>query len=148
MEPDVEGGVVGNESARESATRVVPDPRPQVVEHGGEMRISGSRCRACGYPTAAVLQRCPECAGGCEPSEFGPGATVFAATVLRVPVPGRTPPYALAYVDLDDGPRILAHVDGTDTALAPGDRVVVIGLTAEGDPLVTSNDSTNEEGVV
>jgi uncharacterized OB-fold protein len=31
--------------------------------------------------------------------------------VVRIPVPGRTPPYALAYVDLDDGPRVLAHAD-------------------------------------
>jgi hypothetical protein len=62
---------------------------------------------------------------------------VFAATVLRVPVPGRTPPYGLAYTDLDDGPRILAHVDPPDRALSPGTRVRLIGTTPEGDPLVT-----------
>jgi uncharacterized OB-fold protein len=68
---------------------------------------------------------------------FGPGGTVFSATVLRVPVPGRTPPYGLAYVDVDDGPRLLAHVRGhDDAALAPNDRVVLVGTTDQGDPLV------------
>ena len=44
-------------------------------------------------------------------AEFGPDGTVWSATVVRIPVPGRMPPYALAYVDLDDGPRVLAHAD-------------------------------------
>jgi uncharacterized OB-fold protein len=63
---------------------------------------------------------------------------------VRVPVPGRTPPYGLAYVDLDDGPRLLAHVhqpddDGADTArLAPGTRVSLIGATDVGDVLVAA----------
>ena len=135
---------MGNESTRGSTVPVAPDPRPRVVETDGANRISGSRCTECGYPVASVLERCPLCAASCERAEFGPGATVFAATVLRVPVPGRTPPYALAYVDLDDGPRILAHVEGTEAALVPGDRVVVIGLTAEGDPLVTPDATTDE----
>lgn len=135
---------MGNESTRGSATPVAPDPRPTVVEIDGTSRISGSRCSACGYPNPSALERCPLCAAQCALTEFGPGATVFAATVLRVPVPGRTPPYALAYVDLDDGPRILAHVEGTDTALVPGDRVRVIGVTAQGDPLVAPDSSINE----
>lgn len=84
-----------------------------------------------------VIERCPVCGGTCDLAEFGPGGAVFAATVLRVPVPGRTPPYSLAYVDLDDGPRILAHGNRTDAALQPHDRVQLIGTTPEGDPLVT-----------
>jgi uncharacterized OB-fold protein len=139
-----EGGVVGEESTRGSATPGAVDPRPRVVDAGGTAVVVGSRCRACGYPTASELRRCPECAGECEPVEFGPLATVFAATVLRVPVPGRTPPYALAYIDLDDGPRILAHVEGTDNALIPGDRVRVVGVTAQGDPLVAPDSSVKE----
>lgn len=69
---------------------------------------------------------------------------MFAATVLRVPVPGREPPYALAYIDLDDGPRILAHVDDTTEALAPGRRVLVAGSTPQGDPLVMADPNTEE----
>lgn len=116
-----------------------PDPRPVVLRSDdGAYRVSGSRCTSCGYPMADAIERCPVCRGECTPAEFGPGATVFAATVLRVPVPGRTPPYALAYLDLDEGPRILAHVDRTDAALAPKSRVMLAGTTDDGDPLVTS----------
>lgn len=122
-----------------AATVVGPDPRPVVIldRADGTARLAGARCDSCGYPVGENLERCPICGGPCSPAAFGPGATVFAATVLRVPVPGRTPPYGLAYVDLDDGPRILAHADVTDAALVPGSRVHLIGTTADGDPCVT-----------
>ena len=61
---------------------------------------------------------------------------MFSSTVLRIPVPGRTPPLTLAYVDVDNGPRILAHVDGPDETLAPGSRVVLAGWNEHGDPVV------------
>jgi len=70
------------------------------------------------------------------PAVFGPGATVFSSTVLRIPVPDRTPPFTLAYVDVDDGPRILAHVDGPDEVLVPGSEVVLSGWSEHGDPVV------------
>lgn len=64
---------------------------------------------------------------------------------MRVPVPGRTPPYGLAYVDLDEGPRVLAHVDSDGDAerLPPGTCVRVCGTTADGDVLVTSSVSAS-----
>jgi len=124
-------------TAVQNAAVVGPDPRPVVQERPGhEFGLLGSRCTACGYPLAEVLERCPVCGGACAPVSFGPAAVVFAATVLRVAVPGRTPPYGLAYVDLVDGPRILAHVRRTDVALAPGDIVHLAGTTDDGDPLV------------
>jgi uncharacterized OB-fold protein len=53
-----------------------------------------------------------------------------------VPVPDRKPPYVLAYVDLDDGPRVLAHVsDPAELAqrVAVGTRVVLTESTVQGD---------------
>jgi uncharacterized OB-fold protein len=50
-----------------------------------------------------------------------------------VPLPGRIPPYALAYVDLDDGPRVLAHLDGEPRRLPAGARVGLSGLSVDGD---------------
>lgn len=64
---------------------------------------------------------------------------MFSSTVLRIPVPGRTPPFTLAYVDVDDGPRILAHVDGPDEALVPESRVALSGWTELGDPVVAES---------
>ncbi|MCW2697454.1 MAG: hypothetical protein JWR62_2539 [Modestobacter sp.] len=105
-----------------SQTTAVPagtDPRPRVVVRGDDAVVAGVRCTECGHPVAFVRPRCPACRGPVEPAEFGPAGTAWSSTVVRIPVPGREPPYALAYLDLDDGPRVLAHL--------PGDRAVPVG---------------------
>ncbi|CND73438.1 Predicted nucleic-acid-binding protein containing a Zn-ribbon [Mycobacterium tuberculosis] len=59
--------------------------------------------------------------------------------MVRIPIADRTPPYALAYVDLDDGPRILAHLAGEwPEGRAPtiGCRVRLTEPSAAGDPRV------------
>jgi uncharacterized OB-fold protein len=117
-----------------------PDPRPRVVARpeGGGL-VEGRRCTACGEVAAFAWPACPACGGPVEPARFGPEGTVWSATVVRIPVPGRTPPYGLAYVDLDGGPRVLAHTGGpvpigARVRLVPGEgddgddvRVEVIG---------------------
>jgi uncharacterized protein len=113
-----------------------PDPRPTVVEHDGAHAIEGWRCTECSHPTLWSPPRCPVCGGHPEATTFGRGGAVWSSTVVRVAVPGRTPPYGLAYVDLDDGPRVLAHVDaGVDATerLTPGTRVRLTGATPDGD---------------
>ena len=116
----------------------VPDPRPSAdPEHPNTVR--GSRCGACGYAAWWASPRCPVCASTSEPARFGPRGTVWSSTVVRVPVPGRTPPYAVAYVDLENGPRLLAHVrqpPGDVDRVAPGTPVELVGTTDAGDPLV------------
>jgi len=100
----------------------VADPRPRiVVAPDGTGRVAGVRCQACAEPVAYPWPACPECGGPVVAAEFGPDGVVWSATVVRIPVADRTPPYALAYVDLDDGPRVLAHLD--DVAPAVGARV-------------------------
>jgi uncharacterized OB-fold protein len=62
---------------------------------------------------------------------------VWSSTVVRVPVQGRTIPYSIAYVDLDEGPRVLAHVaSGAVEALLIGARVELDGMNERGDVLV------------
>ncbi len=110
------------------------DPRPDAAPQG----LRGGRCTQCGYPMLYTPPLCPACGGSpVEPAVFGPGATVWSSTVLRVRVADRKPPAVLAYVDFDDGPRALAHVGGTDNqALPPGTRVRLLGRNDRGDPLV------------
>lgn len=62
---------------------------------------------------------------------------MWSATVVRIPVPGREPPYALAYLDLDDGPRVLAHLPGTEA--------VPVGTRLRLAPTGTGGDLTAEE---
>lgn len=94
--------------------------------------VSGVRCTECDLPVAFQRPRCPACRGAVRPAEFGPEGTVWSATVVRIPVPGRTPPYGLAYVDLDDGPRVLAHL-GTADAPDVGARVRLVDAAPDPD---------------
>jgi uncharacterized protein len=112
----------------------VADPRPRVERSQDGWMLVGGRCASCDYPLAATARRCPACrADAVEPARFGPEGAVWSATVVRVDAAGRTAPYALVYVDLDDGPRILAHAD---RAPSIGARVRLAGATVDGDPLV------------
>lgn len=113
------------------------DPRPRVVAGPRGAVVAGIRCTGCGHPTAVARPRCPACRGPVEPAEFGPEGTVWSATVVRIPVPGREPPYALAYLDLDDGPRVLAHL--------PGGEAVPVGARLRLLPSGPGGDLTAEE---
>jgi hypothetical protein len=72
------------------------------------------------------------CGGPVAPAYFGPLGTVWSDTTVHVPVPGRVPPYRLAYVDLDDGPRIVADL-ATGAVLSTTGRVRLTGATKGGD---------------
>lgn len=115
------------------------DPRPRVVPGDGGWVLAGFVCEECGYRLALRRPWCPVCRGPLSQQRYGPGGTVWAGTVIRVPVADREPPIAIAYVDLDEGPRVLFHVElpapeaGPAT---PGSRVEVAGVTERGDPLV------------
>ncbi len=109
-----------------------PDPRPPVVIDGDVVTLLTSSCDACGYVAAGELPACPVCGAGVSPASGGPGGAVWASTVVRIPVPGREPPYGLAYVDLENGPRVLAHTPG-DAGLPVGSRVELGPLSADGD---------------
>jgi uncharacterized protein len=73
---------------------------------------------------------CSRCLGPVASDRFGPGGVVWSSTVVRIAVPGRTPPYTLAYVDLTDGPRVLAEVLGVTERVKVG-TVVTLGPQSE-----------------
>jgi uncharacterized OB-fold protein len=77
--------------------------RPQLSGNG----VEGSRCSACQYAVAPPTPRCPACGEPSVSVAFGVVGTVWGSTVVHIPVGDRPPPFGLAYVDLDDGPRVL-----------------------------------------
>jgi uncharacterized protein len=111
-----------------------PDPRPRV--QAAHRTIEGQSCPSCQWTTFGTVGRCAVCGSTLEASTFGPDGTLWSSTVVRVPVPGRTPPYAVGYVDLDAGPRVLCHLTTTDDRPPVGARVAICGSTADGDVLV------------
>lgn len=93
-----------------TGVRAFPDPRPRTrVGDDGLTCLVGWRCTECAHPLALAAPWCPRCHGELASDTFGPTGVVWSSTVLRVALPGRTPPYGLAYVDLADGPRVLGH---------------------------------------
>lgn len=106
------------------------DPRPTLDEAGN---VRGVRCTGCSYVTVQPNHRCPVCAQVLAPALFAPLGVVWASTVVRIPIPGREPPFGLAYVDLDAGPRVLAQVRGAPEPVEVGSRVTVVGVTSAGD---------------
>ena len=102
----------------------VADSRPRFVEG----RVEGSRCRVCRYPSAQVgLVWCPVCGGDIESESFGPAGRIWSSTVVRIPVTDRKPPFALAYLDLDDGPRVMVHLSEPQI-VPPGTVAQVTGI--------------------
>lgn len=117
-----------------------PDPRPRV-ESGSVIKVRGSRCNICRYPSLEAITLCPVCHDVMSETTFEGVGEVFSGTVFRMPVGNYQPPISLAYVDLTDGPRMLGHVEG-DIALRPGQRVNITGLNEFGDPVLRAAEAT------
>ena len=116
----------------------VADPRP-VVEG---QQVLGARCASCGYSTAPAAPWCPACQSRDQQrAVFGPLGTVWSSTLVQIPVGRWKPPYALAYVDLDDGPRVLAHL-AAPAMLKAGTRVRITGADEGGDLIVSTESAT------
>ncbi len=109
-----------------------PDPRPRLAEAANGIRLAGWRCGDCGYPVAVAGPWCPRCRGGLVAAAFGPEGTAWASTVVRVPLPGREPPWGMVYVDLADGPRVLGHLESA-RSVPVGTTMELAGLSASGD---------------
>lgn len=106
----------------------VADSRPVLA--GGA--VLGSRCTACRYPSAQrELPWCPVCYAPMAEERFAVTGAVWSSTVVEIPVGTRKPPFGLAYVDLDDGPRVLVHL-AEPAVLGPGARLRITG-TDDGD---------------
>jgi hypothetical protein len=111
-----------------------PDPRP-VLEPGADgWRLIGGRCHAARHANPTNAPRCPRCGSPTEEAAFGTAGVVWSTTTMHIAHDQRINPYTLAYVDLDDGPRLLAHVTGGPVAI--GDPVRLRGYTTLGDPQV------------
>jgi uncharacterized OB-fold protein len=113
------------------AARAVADPRPVIVEQGRRHVLLGGRCASCGHALARRTPRCPWCRSAVEHTAFGPDGAIWAVTVVHVAAGDRDVPYTLAYLDLDDGPRLLVHLD---RAAAVGERARLVAPTSDGDP--------------
>lgn len=133
----VEGRVTKRRPGSAKGGLAVADSRPVFRDN----RVHGLRCVLCRTPSAQRdLPWCPICRGPMDAASFSPSGSMWASTTVAIPVGVRQPPFALGYIDLDDGPRVLAHlvepvsvpIDTrvTVTGLEHGDLVAVVGDVA------------------
>ncbi|HEY9416852.1 MAG TPA: OB-fold domain-containing protein [Pseudonocardia sp.] len=109
----------------------VADPRP-VFDGIGGPAVVGVRCTACRYPAAQQeIPWCPVCYQPVEPARFSPAGAAWSSTVVAIPVGERRPPFGIAYLDLDDGPRVMVHL-AEPVVLPLGARLRITG-TDRGD---------------
>jgi uncharacterized protein len=120
----VDGRVTKRRPGAVKGGLAVADSRP-VFRDG---RVHGLRCTECRTPSAQRdLPWCPRCQGPVVDDSFTPSGSIWASTVVAIPVGNRKPPFALAYIDLDDGPRVLAHLALPESAPI-GTRVTVTAV--------------------
>ena len=88
-----------------------------------EHRLVIQRCKGCGAHQFYPRPFCLACESvSLEWVDAKGHGTIYSLTTVRVPVTEElTPPYLLALVDLDEGPRLLTNIEAANAAI--GDKV-------------------------
>jgi uncharacterized protein len=94
--------------------RPLPVPTPETSHfwagtRAGELRLQ--RCLACDVPYFPPRPFCPRCGGRDVEIVVASGRATLASYVIsHLPAPGFDPPYAIALVELEEGPRMLTNI--------------------------------------
>jgi uncharacterized OB-fold protein len=97
-------------------TRAKPMPTPETQHYwdgaaAGELRLQ--RCRDCAKVYFPPRPFCPACASRNVAVFAASGkATLYSYLIHHRAVPGFTPPYAIAVVQLAEGPRLMTSIIG------------------------------------
>ncbi len=94
--------------------RPLPTPTPETQHfwdgtRAGELRLQ--RCESCAKVYFPPRPFCPVCASrGVSVFAASGKATLYSYVIHHRPVPGFTPPYAIAVVELEEGPRMMTNI--------------------------------------
>ncbi len=112
-----------------STPRVNSETKP-FWDATAEGRLVLPRCNACGFVIWYPRTRCPDChSTDVSWIDASGGGTIYSFSITRK---GQghyrdVTPYVLAYVELDEGPRVMTNiVDCDPETLAVGQRVRVV----------------------
>lgn len=117
--------IVSNEALAQSEPHFVAPELVEVTSDGP--RLIGGRCGACGalsFPKAAVCSAC--LSEDLAAAHLSTEGRLYSFAVVHQAPKGWTVPYTLGYVDLPEGVRVLAHIEGE-----PGMDVAVRLATGE-----------------
>jgi uncharacterized OB-fold protein len=103
-----------DEMAEPARARPKPTPETRHFWEGtraGELRLQ--RCDACAHVYFPPRPFCPAC-GGRKVSVFKASGNgkLYSYVIHHRPVPGFTPPYSIAVVELEEGPRMMTNIVG------------------------------------
>lgn len=98
--------------AEPARARPLPTPETKHFWEGtqaGELRLQ--RCDDCSHVYFPPRPFCPSCASR-KVSIFNASgkATLYSYVIHHRPAPGFTPPYAIAVVELTEGPRMMTNI--------------------------------------
>jgi uncharacterized protein len=94
--------------------RSLPQPTPETQHfwdgtRAGELRLQ--RCDACSKTYFPPRPFCPACASRDVSIIRSTGrGRLYSYVIHHRPVPGFTPPYAIAVVELEEGPRMMTNI--------------------------------------
>lgn len=108
----------------------------QFFEGAEQGRLVLPRCTACGFVIWFPREICPECGSqDVDWFEASGSGSIYSCTVTRR-IPGswgKAVPFVLAYVELDEGPRVMTNiVDCDPEQVAISDRVEAVFEEATG----------------
>lgn len=102
--------------AMSDVARRLPVPTPETADfwegtRRGELRLQ--RCAACDGAYFPPRPFCPACGSRNVAVFVSSGkARLYSFTIHHRRVPGFTPPYAIAVVELEEGPRMMTNIVG------------------------------------
>jgi uncharacterized protein len=111
----------GPAPARRGPGKAVPEPTPETQPYWdgaaeGSLRIQ--RCAECG-PYFYPRDFCPGCGSSTVEWFTASGrATLYSYTINHRPAPGFDGPYAIAVVELAEGPRLMTNIVGIENTPA------------------------------
>jgi uncharacterized OB-fold protein len=98
--------------------------QPLFEEEGDAVRLIGSRCRECGAVAFPPRLVCLECGGEQEKTRLSGDGVLHSFTAVANPPRGFEQGYAYGCVDLVEGPRILAALQGDAFRIGQAVRAV------------------------
>lgn len=94
--------------------RAIPKPTPETAHYWegarrGELRLQ--RCNACDHVYFPPRPFCPDCSSR-DVAVFAASGrgTLYSYVINHMKSPGFEPPFAIAVVELEEGPRMMANI--------------------------------------
>jgi uncharacterized OB-fold protein len=98
-------------------SRPLPEPTPETAhfwEGTREGKLRLQRCDACGHAYFPPRPFCARCAHRkVSIVEASGRATLYSYVIHHRPAPGFEPPYSIAVVELEEGPRMMTNIVNT-----------------------------------